>query len=487
MLTFILKIFFINIFAIYIISKIINYKLGEQHKKLLIILPFIMTLISYFLKLTYPELTYILSILLLWVILSIVTLEPKVSFVASTFAFGISYTMSIFTGTIALIFVFPLYPKESSFPYLLLVILSAFIQALLTFGLFRIRRLQKGMPFLFTTSVINIATLICLCLIAILAYQPIKQTNIQTRIFLIVIFVLAIAFLIHWWQAQITKSYKHSLQIRELESLRVELQEKDKVLSELKAQNEQIGRLIHHDNKRIPAMEHAVSEYLVSDFDDVETTKEKGEALLVEIRDLSASRTNTLAEIYAKKFTHYDTGISALDTILNYMNKRASQRNTDLSVHIAVSLEDYIPRIISSDDLTHILSDLLENALIATESCNNAAIQLQFYQSEKHFVVEVSDNGIPFTIDSFLNMGLSRLTTHADTGGSGIGLMDIWEIKEKYGATLHIEEFEQSEPFSKKISLVFNRKNLYSIRTWRSDEISKASKRNDLRIYEYGI
>lgn len=206
---------------------------------------------------------------------------------------------------------------------------------------------------------------------------------------------------------------------------------------------------------------------------------------MVEIRDLSASRTNTLAEIYAKKFTHYDTGISALDTILNYMNKRASQRNTDLSVHIAVSLEDYIPRTISSDDLTHLLSDLLENALIATEDCNNAAIQLQFYQSEKHFVIEVSDNGIPFTIESFLYMGLSRLTTHADTGGSGIGLMDIWEIKEKYGATLHIEEFEHPEPFSKKISLVFNKKNHYSIRTWRNDEISKLSKRNDLQVYEY--
>lgn len=487
MLAFIIKNFFINLYTIVIFLKISDHKFNKNHKCFIMTFPFLMTLLSYMLKGTYPELTYILSILLLWVILSLLTSKPQATFIATTLSFIMSYTISVFAIFIALVFLFPLYPKESSFPYLFLVILSGFVQTLLTFSLFRIKRLKKGMPFLFTTSTINIVTLICLCLIAFLVYQPVKNTNWKIRILILFMFVSTLAFLIHWWQAQITKSYKHSLQIRELESLRVELQEKDKLLSELKAQNEQLGRLIHHDNKRIPAMEHAVSEYLVSDFDDVQTIKEKGEALLVEIRDLSASRTNTLAEIYAKKFTHYDTGISALDTILNYMNKRASQRNTDLSVHIAVSLEDYIPRIISSDDLTHILSDLLENALIATESCADAAIQLQFYQSEKHFVVEVSDNGIPFTIDSFLNMGLSRLTTHADTGGSGIGLMDIWEIKEKYGATLHIEEFEQSEPFSKKISLVFNRKNLYSIRTWRSDEISKASKRNDLRVYEYGI
>lgn len=465
-----------------------NYKpITKLHNYMCVLYPIIILILIYILKIHCKQLIFLIPIFILWIFVSILTMKPHTSFVATIISFSISNCLYCALSFIFLILLSPYYYNTNSSPHLILVLLTSFTELIIIIGFFHIKRFQKGMPFLFSTPTLNKSTILCLCLLCFTVFTSLKFHHIFIQIIALFVFIFTYIFLIHWWQAQITKSYKHSLQIRELESLRVELQEKDKVLSELKAQNEQLGRLIHHDNKRIPAMEHAVSEYLVSDFDDVETTKEKGEALLVEIRDLSASRTNTLAEIYAKKFTHYDTGISALDTILNYMNKRASQRNTDLSVHIAVSLEDYIPRIISSDDLTHILSDLLENALIATESCADAAIQLQFYQSEKHFVVEVSDNGIPFTIDSFLNMGLSRLTTHADTGGSGIGLMDIWEIKEKYGATLHIEEFEQSEPFSKKISLVFNRKNLYSIRTWRSDEISKASKRNDLRVYEYGI
>ena len=110
-------------------------------------------------------------------------------------------------------------------------------------------------------------------------------------------------------------------------------------------------------------------------------------------------------------------------------------------------------------------------------------MQLQFYQSQKKLVIEVADNGIPFELTSFANLGISQLTTHADTGGSGIGLMDIWKLKEKYRASLHITEYETATPYSKKISIIFNKKNLYSVETWRKEELEQISKRSDLLIY----
>lgn len=99
--------------------------------------------------------------------------------------------------------------------------------------------------------------------------------------------------------------------------------------------------------------------------------------------------------------------------------------------------------------------------------------------------MEIADNGIPFGIESLINMGIRKITTHADTGGSGIGLMDVWMIKEKYHASLHIVEYEVQCPFSKKISLSFDGRGYYSIQTWRKDEILRFCERGDLKVYGY--
>ena len=187
-------------------------------------------------------------------------------------------------------------------------------------------------------------------------------------------------------------------------------------------------------------MEHAVSEFLIMDLDNKELVIEKGNALLLEIQKLSSDRNNMVTEIYARKYKHHETGITELDTMLNYMEKRAYGEHIKLSVQTAINMHDFVPNTISAEDLSHVLSDLLENAIIASKHHATPIIQLQFYQTGKDFIIEIADNGIAFEAASLTNFGLEAMTTHADTGGSGIGLMDIWKIKEKYRASLHISE-----------------------------------------------
>ena len=117
----------------------------------------------------------------------------------------------------------------------------------------------------------------------------------------------------------------------------MELEEKEKQLTELSTRNEELGRLIHKDNKRIPAMEHAVSEFLITDFENKEYMIERANALLLEIQKLSTDRNDTVTEIYARKFKHHDTGITELDTMLNYMEKRAYGEHIKLSVQPATA------------------------------------------------------------------------------------------------------------------------------------------------------
>ena len=221
----------------------------------------------------------------------------------------------------------------------------------------------------------------------------------------------------------------------------------------------------------------------MTDFKDVESAKARRDELLIELDRIRARRVTSI-NIDEIKANRYETGISLIDILLNHTSKRALDEHILLSIHIGTELKDFIPRIINDEDCAHLLSDLIENAFVATKGTSNTMIQIQFYKWNKSLVIEIADNGIPFEIGSLINMGITEMTTHADTGGSGIGLMDIWKTKEKYGATYHIEEYSTATPFTKKISLTFDRKNRYSIRTYRKEEILAISKRADLQVYE---
>ncbi len=481
----IIKFYCIFLCCTYISFRIMNHTIKYLiHKIAFFLLSFIFASLSHVLSSFLPKLEYILPIILLWISISIFTLQPQASFISTIIAFEMSLVTHAFSSFISILIIAPLHYRIPFFSYPMYALVSSILQIMLIFAIFRIKRFHKGMPFLFTTTFINIATSICLFLIVFITNTPTKLPSLWIQVISPFIFITSLAILIYWWQTQLTKTYKRRLLFRELESLRTEVQEKDKLIEKLTEQNQELGRLIHWDNKRIPAMEHAVCDFLISGMENHEGQQAKGNELIEVIRSLSRNRANTLSDINYKRCKQYVTRILSLDALLNLTEKQALEENITFSVHIAVELTDYVPRFISAEDLTHALSDLLENALIATRYSCKRKIQLQFYELEKAFVLEIADSGIPFEVRSLVNLGLTQLTTHADTGGSGIGLVDIWRIKEHYGATLHIEEYENTSPYSKKISMIFNKKHQYTIRSFRKDEILKKNNRTDLQIFE---
>lgn len=485
-MTYIIKTFFIFFYSSCICLKMINrISLNKLIILLLSITSITFATLSYIFNNQTPAFKDIIPLLLFWIFISLYTNKPKESFITTTLSFAISYGLHALSSVIALIIIFPLYNDPRHFPYFALATLTSFLHTITILFFLRIKRLQKGIPFLFSTPIINISTTVCLCFIGCLIFFKQNRNYINIQFLTLLSFLIVLAFLIHWWQAQITKSYKRSLEQRELESLRIELQEKDKTIAKLKAENVRLGDVTHEYNKLIPPLAAAVCEYLEGDFADTEMMRSKGQALSAQFRAQSEKLAQTTALVNAKKYQQHDSGIDNLNPYLNSFEKQAVSGNIEFSVHTAVNLREQLPKNLSVDDFVHLVVNLLSNAFIAVADCANPVVQLQFYQVGKHFVIEVSDNGIPFEIESLVNFGLERITTHADTGGSGVGLVAIWEMKEACGATLHIEEYASGVPFSKKISLIFNKKNLYSIRTWRKEEILQKSKRIDLQVYDF--
>lgn len=485
-LSMIIKHFFIFVSCTYIYKHLLNnYKKIDFQICFSIIFSIILAVLTTIIKGSFPTFANIIPIITLWIAHSITSFQPKISFITTVIAFAISYGVYVISSFTIVFLSSPLYFKTMlNIPYSILFT-SGILEIIFLYLLFRIKRFHKGMPFLSSTTFLNVGTIICLFFLILLTYlQTFDTSHFGTDAFLSFLLVISLAALIFWWQAQLTKSYLHKLQLLELESLRKELEETTKEMEHLKKQNEELGRLIHKDNKLIPALETAVTDFLSAD--GAEKNKALGASLILQLKELSGSRREILDEVSAARSRHFATSIPALDTLLDYFDRRAEARKMKFTVNIAPNLEAYVPSKISSEDITHLLADLLENAIIAVAPCASRKIRLQIYPYRKWFIIELSDTGIPFQEKSLLQFGIQQLTTHESSGGSGIGLMDIWKLKEKYRASIHITEYRNTAPFSKRITFLLDHRSQYLIRTWRFEELRAKSRRADLCILPPG-
>ncbi len=161
----------------------------------------------------------------------------------------------------------------------------------------------------------------------------------------------------------------------------------------------------------------------------------------------------------------------------------SAQEHISFEVKIHPEFADRTTDSIAEADLSHLLSDLLENAIIAIKNAESRQILVHLGILYGVPAVEVSDSGSEFSPAIYQDLGLQKHSTHLGHGGSGIGLMDIWQLKKKYAASLHIYEYAKDPaPFTKKISLVFDHKKHYLIRTYRPQELVKIQSRIDLCV-----
>lgn len=380
----------------------------------------------------------------------------------------------------------PIYYKQPILPNEFLVFFTGLLSYLFLYLLFKIKRLKSGMPFLSNTNTVNIGILIC---IVSIAFKTIdisfvnKSDFLSALLFRLTIFLLAI-ILFTWWRKQITKSYIEKLRKLEVQSLYEELAEKEKTLKKLTADNEALSRLIHKDNKIIPAMENSVIDYLSGiGFHTSEEQKQYGQELILKLKNMTHDRQGILESYENENHKLHLTGHVEIDAILVYMKKKADAKSIMFECrHTPESLHSLLSKI-SEEDLSHLLSDLIENALIAVNNQEHGRIQVTFGQLQKECYIAVADTGAYFDTETLQAFGLQPHTTHKDEGGSGIGLMDIWNLKRKHRATIQVQEYERSaNNFTKKIFFSFNSKNHYVIQSFRHNEISNAQTRGDLYV-----
>ncbi|MDD3230964.1 MAG: GHKL domain-containing protein, partial [Oscillospiraceae bacterium] len=153
------------------------------------------------------------------------------------------------------------------------------------------------------------------------------------------------------------------------------------------------------------------------------------------------------------------TGVFPIDSLLQYMCCKAQAAGIQLKLTLLASMKYLTENIIPSSDLRTILADLIENAVIAIKSSNssNKKILVSLGIINQFYEMDIYDSGIPFESETIRHLGQKNNTTHADAGGSGIGLVTVLEILERYNASFCIEQIQNTHNiFTKKISIKFD-------------------------------
>ena len=146
-------------------------------------------------------------------------------------------------------------------------------------------------------------------------------------------------------------------------------------------------------------------------------------------------------------------------------------------------IKNVTDNVIEENQLTTLVSDLIENAIIAIRPCKSRHILVNLGLNKDGYYIEIADSGIPFEIDTLVHLGTMKITTNKHEGGSGIGLSSAFDLFRQNNASFIVEEFATSDSgYTKKITVAFNNKCEYIVKTPRAKEIINSPFKNDIIV-----
>lgn len=482
---------FLKNICLYLNCFFIFYKTIQRNKpfifhKFIYVLSSVLLSLTTIICKTYFQLgSYIIPFVLYYFFLILhSSVSPLKLLSSSLFSFSLTQMFYCISTMIIGLFSYPLRHYESNTFVDIVIILSCFLTTILTYVLFR-KPKSKNITNAFNSyPTACVGALISILFFAAYTTEQFNNSKISSKQVALMISSIALAFMYNIFiRSQITKSYREKLRLLEVESLRTSQQEQANYISQLEKENERMGRIIHKDNRIVNAMADSVTEYLTdTTLSDTERYS-KGVALAEHIESIRTDRQNILlSEEHIHPNPISQTGYVGVDALIAYMAKEAAQHHITLHFDFHTEFFENSSLCMLEEDLVHLLSDALKNAVIATSHNNGKAIKLSMLKLKGIPTIAISDSGIPFTIDTYMNFGLEKSSTHTDEGGSGIGLLDIWSLKEKYKATLYIDEHPTTDTFTKQLVFIFDKKNRYMISTNRYKEIQHQQSRADLYV-----
>jgi len=394
--------------------------------------------------------------------------------IACGFAIFAMVIPSLASFLINLIIVF--FVKDKYTISTVLFIVLTLLQMLIIFALYKSKRLQST----FTNKNKNYIDLFLLLsvtaifLLTLLYARDIKLSAKNISIIFITFFGL---ILIVWWRKVITSNYKSLVTEKEAKQNKKALKELKSVNKELTAQNERLSKVIHRDNKLIPAMLLAVKRVIY------EGQSENAGEIYAQLQALAEGRSDLIEDYKSDRDPLPQTGNASIDSVLTLVSAAAKRKGINFKLDCnpeAVALLSAAGKSVT--DLDTIIADLCENAVHAVQSAIDTHICV---------VLEVSDGDIPrlcfydngahFDPEVIKNFGVARFTTRKTEGGSGIGLFTLFEILKKYNASFCLDETPHNN-YTKCVKITFDGLGEYSVKSVRKEVTAVLNSRKDFFV-----
>lgn len=473
-----IKIIFINVYVFYVYKTITNYKEYKIINIIAILYSNIVLAMIYTIVTEYTNLliaSLIVYFLYAFLISTVTKNRIGNTIVALIISLIIEYAIYIVSILLAGNIVYIV--KIETNNYTVISIIIQVINILLLYGVLKIKRINKGINFL-TNTKRKYDEILYITLIGGISFIILGLLRGSKNIFLNTVLLTGIVLvffsLVYWLQSQITKHYKKNMRDRTISVQKAEIDEQTKLLEEVEAENLKLATAVHKYNHRLSslelAMKSAISHNLNTEF---------AEELSVMLKDTEDLSNSFAKECDVAKCILPLTNVPSIDNMFKYMQDEASKCNINFDLKINESINDLIDNIIPKDMFETLLGDHLRDAIIAVNASDNSykSILTTLGLVDGCYELSVYDTGIEFQIDTLLKLGKEQVTTHKDSGGSGIGFMTTFETLKTTKASLVIEEYSpETTNYTKSVNIRFDGKNQYRIYSYRADDIKKQNK-----------
>ena len=362
------------------------------------------------------------------------------------------------------------------------LILALAIEAIFLKCIMNLKRIKNGLSFLkdqveneyFALMFMEISANI------IFTYCIFVNSNDEFSWNILAMFFVLSIILVIMIQRTLALYYKQKLLAKNIEDYKSEIALKDAQIKSLSDEKYKISKLNHEFYNRQKALIHKVEEITSMNTeiaDELDLSKQ--------INDLTKEYTDKAQEIKTLDKLP-TTGIVEIDDMFKYMQSECDSKKIQFNLKIIGNIYHMINNKIPQSRLVTLIGDHLRDAIIAIDFSNNTFKSILAVLGENNGVYEfcVFDTGIEFEIDTLLNLGLKPATTHKDSGGTGIGFMTTFETMKETKASLIIDEMREmsNTDYTKSVTIRFDGKNEYRIKSYRSDEIKKKLKDNRIII-----
>lgn len=481
-----LKLSIINLYTSLIFLKILNYNHFNFFKKFLlttiiIIISFLENILQKYVPiLLLNTIIYTLYSFILGKFTKITLGHSLIAFIISSSISYISYSFSAFIVCLFISFFNNFYYKN-----LISFIFIFFINLLFIKRIFRIKKFKYGISFIKNNSnnnyldilILTIAiTIVFICFL----FGNYKNMTLQYLTVWLIIYIIFMSIII---QKSFIIYQKQKLLEKTLKDYEQEIAESKNKFEILLKEKNNLVKANHEFYHRQQAL-HLKLDNLIKN--NKTLFKEEYGSIIDRIDTLSKEYTTTISNTETQAILP-KTNISEIDDMFIYMQNECKKNNIDFTLRLTSDIYQLINNIIPKNKFETLIGDLIRNSIIAINysSNKNRAIMIILGIKDNTYEFSIYDTGIEFKIETLSKLGLEHATTHADTGGTGIGFITTFETLKYCKASLIIAEFsDRNFEYSKSITIKFDSKNNYIIETYRADQFPENQR---VKIYPTNI